>query len=291
MISDPLDEDCDKDGLLDGKPIKVGDKIIAPKDQRPFIIDGPEGVWKKQIEIAQNSNIPNDYNYDSKIISDLINKSTYELPSNINDYIDIITIISASGIVNYGLKNRDLILENKDKAREFALKLKAIINISAIIAESKGMSAIEAEAAVGAYILDFRYDEDNIAYHSSVDNWQRIFGYNDMYDDVFTIGSNMLKEKFEFSYNETDYILWAWKGDYWNLGSGTEIGLYDYNRTFDGTPHYDVVDFELPMTLNLYNYHSKDSIENIFCWAPDEQDEKQWWITGFNPDFYFPKNL
>jgi len=109
-----------------------------------------------------------------------------------------------------------------------------------------------------------------------------------MYDDVFTIGSNMLKEKFEFSYNETDYILWAWKGDYWNLGSGTEIGLYDYNRTFDGTPHYDVVDFELPMTLNLYNYHSKDSIENIFCWAPDEQDEKQWWITGFNPDFYFP---
>ena len=42
------------------------------------------------------------------------------------------------------------------------------------------------------------------------------------------------------------------------------------------------------MTLNLYNYHSKDSIENIFCWAPDEQDEKQWWITGFNPNFYFP---
>ena len=38
----------------------------------------------------------------------------------------------------------------------------------------------------------------------------------------------------------------------------------------------------MALTLNLYNYYDKDDIENIFWWAPDEE---QWWITGFNPDF------
>ena len=96
----------------------------------------------------------------------------------------------------------------------------------------------------------------------------------------------MIREQFEFSYNGTGYVLWAWKGDYWNLGSGTEIGLYSYNRTVDGTDHYDVVDFELPMTINLYNYYSKDSIENVFCWLPNQEPyQEQWWITGFNPNF------
>ena len=36
------------------------------------------------------------------------------------------------------------------------------------------------------------------------------------------------------------------------------------------------------MTINLYNYYSKDSIENVFCWSPNQE---QWWITGFNPSF------
>ena len=36
------------------------------------------------------------------------------------------------------------------------------------------------------------------------------------------------------------------------------------------------------MTINLYNYYSKDNIENVFCWSPNQE---QWWITGFNPSF------
>ena len=40
------------------------------------------------------------------------------------------------------------------------------------------------------------------------------------------------------------------------------------------------------MTINLYNYYSKDNIENIFCWLPNQEPyQEQWWITGFNPSF------
>ncbi len=38
----------------------------------------------------------------------------------------------------------------------------------------------------------------------------------------------------------------------------------------------------MPMELYLYNYESSDNINNIISWKPEE---KQWWITGFNPDY------
>ena len=43
------------------------------------------------------------------------------------------------------------------------------------------------------------------------------------------------------------------------------------------------------MTLSLYK-RSKNKTEAIFNWAPTE---KQWWITGFNPEFTNPnpKNM
>jgi hypothetical protein len=132
--------------------------------------------------------------------------------------------------------------------------------------------------------LDFKYDEERIAYHSSASNWQRDFGYNDLYDKIFEYGSEMNRYKINFEYEGTEHILWSWKGDYWNLQSGAEMGLYVYNREVNNERHYDVVDFELPMTLSLYNC-SGGNVENVFSWVPDEN---QWWITGFNPEFTEP---
>lgn len=124
-----------------------------------------------------------------------------------------------------------------------------------------------------------------MAYHSQPDTWQRKFGYNKFYDDVFRIGSYMDYGKVTFSYNGDKYALWMWKGDYWNLQSGAEVGLYTYDTIYSGIEQYNAVDFEVPMSLFLYNYHSKDEIENVFSWRPEK---KQWWITGFNPKFKEP---
>lgn len=46
-----------------------------------------------------------------------------------------------------------------------------------------------------------------------------------------------------------------------------------------------MINFKLLMTLSLYNYYSEENIECIFNWAPKD---KQWWITGFNPEFDDP---
>ena len=74
-----------------------------------------------------------------------------------------------------------------------------------------------------------------------------------------------------------------WKGDYWNLQSGAEIGLYEYNRKVTGNDQYDAIDFEIPMELSLFNYdNSTEKIECLFNWKPGVY---QWWVTGFNPEF------
>ena len=146
-------------------------------------------------------------------------------------------------------------------------------------------------ASVGSKLLNFKLDDKKIALHSQVETWQKIGGYNDLYDIIFRVGTNdnMAKEKFLFKDDENkEYVLWTWRGDYLNLGSGSEIGIYEkpIDVPLTGSKHWKAADFTLPMTLNLYNYYDKDDIENIFCWAPDEE---QWWITGFNPDFGNPK--
>ena len=57
--------------------------------------------------------------------------------------------------------------------------------------------------------------------------------------------------------NETkEYIIWAWKGDYLNLGAGAEIGIYvDNKKTFLGAKHWDV-DKALEQKGKLELYHT-----------------------------------
>ena len=52
--------------------------------------------------------------------------------------------------------------------------------------------------------------------------------------------------------------------DYLNFGCGAEMGIYCDPLAIPGPDLWKSVSFELPMTLNLYNYYSVDNIENIF---------------------------
>lgn len=172
--------------------------------------------------------------------------------------------------VFFVLKMHDIVNDNDKYIRKAALALKNVF---------------EGNTKAGAYILNFIYDSEHMAYHSQPDTWQREFGYNKFYDDVFRIGSYMDYGRVTFSYKDDEYALWLWKGDYWNLQSGAEVGLYTYDTVYSGIEQFNAVDFEVPMSLFLYNYYSKDKIENVFSWRPEK---KQWWITGFNPKFKEP---
>ena len=120
------------------------------------------------------------------------------------------------------------------------------------------------------------------AYHIRQDWWQswEFVGYNDIYDDFFKFFSNAWgagaeNRKFEFFYNGEKITLWAWKGDYLNLGAGSELGIYkgDYAGHVLTAPEY-----AMPMTLKVTNKVTGQTYVNY------KPTDNKWWVTGFNPD-------
>lgn len=102
---------------------------------------------------------------------------------------------------------------------------------------------------------------DGIA-HSTLNCWQKECGYSELYDVVFDVATNMKRLRLPFSYNGKDYILWAWKGDYLNLGAGAELGFYVRNNK---TSWYWDIDTSLSMTMTLnLSYQGKTIID----WRP-----------------------
>lgn len=91
--------------------------------------------------------------------------------------------------------------------------------------------------------------------------------------------TNMRRNRFQFTVNSQDYIIWCWKGDYLNLGAGCELGVYkrwEYNQNFWKVDK----SLAMPMTLDLKYKNSE-----IIDYKPSE---KQWWITGFNSNYQDP---
>ena len=127
-------------------------------------------------------------------------------------------------------------------------------------------------AAIGAYFLDME-NNDGI-YQARFDCWQQYFGYNNLYDFVFSCGTKMSRKKLTFSYNKTNYIIWAWKGDYINLGAGAEVGIY-----YGGKYGHWLASKSLTLSMNMsLDYRGKNII-------PFGSGKETWWYTGFNPAY------
>ena len=161
-----------------------------------------------------------------------------------------------------------------------------------------GLGPIAAWIGAKALNMNQEYEKNSFGiyvptgiYHANFNCWQQNVGYDDFYDEVFDNGTSfsgrkrMERHKYEIDVNRdglSDYILWAWKGDYYNLGAGCELGIYE--RVLDDD--YGLVwkcatskAFNCSMSLNF----NKNSIIN---W--DNDGRKHWWFTGFNSNYQFP---
>lgn len=252
LKSNPTSVDSDGDGLRDNQDSVANGEIVAPKDPQPLTYNGPQNLWKSHV--AQQKSRPAATQYSGASGLDT------EIPKEVAD-----------ALVSVALALRDAANTGIGETL-----------VEAIASAARLFSHTEYATAAGAYLLNFVMDEQRSAYHSQPDTWQRNFGYNDFYDEIFRMGTKMDKEKYEFLYNGKEYVLWLWRGDYMNLHAGAEMGLYiDYTEMW-GTTQYDAVDFELPMTISLY-YHNDDypfNVWNMFSWMPQVE---QWWATGFSP--------
>ena len=145
------------------------------------------------------------------------------------------------------------------------------------------VSAKLTQSELGERVLryfNFERTPDGV-YHTSRSCWQQFLGYNDFYDYVFEGVTSMQSEKLDFTVEvdgvEKEYVFWLWKGDYYNLGAGGEVGIYEGG----GFHKQCAVDTNLMMSLQIYKGDGVDG-DLILDYDPKT---RLWWGTGFNPEY------
>jgi RHS repeat-associated protein len=103
-------------------------------------------------------------------------------------------------------------------------------------------------------------------YHATMDCYQQYGGFNDFYDTVFDHATSMNKAKFRFTSGGQEYVLWAWKGDYLNLGAGAEMGIYKQLTLMCSQQHrINICLLSLIMTRILSIQTMLDSIRSLLA--------------------------
>ena len=162
---------------------------------------------------------------------------------------------------------------------------------------------------IGSIYLQFYKDDLGIAFHSRYFQLERYFGYANLYDAFLNVGtgsnSRQIKSPVFYDANDNQYVFWAWRGDYLNLGTGGELGFYYipddnaiYNLALSSSSSelrmlnammtyymgetqewWMVAPYELGMELSIYQFYDETDFEPLSIWVPDNN---QWWITAFN---------
>lgn len=141
-----------------------------------------------------------------------------------------------------------------------------------------GISQSDMNAALNA--LGYAYDAEQQIYYSTMDPWQRHFGFGDEYDQAAAYANmkyTTIKADFEY-----DGLLWRlqwWKGQYGVL-VGAELGVYTKEPGDTSTTFYECASDEHLLDMSFQYYMSaSDYRKNNELFHREEQ--AHWWLTGF----------
>lgn len=134
----------------------------------------------------------------------------------------------------------------------------------------------------GEGLLGFSFDADEGVFYASANAWQRTFGYTYIYD----IAAPVIICWFDttrifFEYDDKEWMIQLWKGQYGWVLIGAEIGLY--YRDFDdplvdenGFNYFKCADDEMLIKMSMSLYRNKNLLFS-------RGQQYSWWLTGFVP--------
>ena len=139
-------------------------------------------------------------------------------------------------------------------------------------------------------IAGFVYSKEQDIYYSSMNAWQRSFGYSRLYDEASAhFAMIMDSEPVYFNYDNKRWLIEFWKGQY-GMTTGCEVGVYNTKRP----------DFYIPGIVDETFYECADNEDMLFISYTlfkngrvlFSREGKHWWLTGFRlGEFSQPSEL
>ncbi len=133
-------------------------------------------------------------------------------------------------------------------------------------------------------ILSYQYSYiDDYYYTNDKEAWQYNFGFGKIYD----IASPYLLLEYDyirifFTYEDKDWMLQMWKGQYGLIFYGGEIGIYNRDHVDDGVNEWTFFNCPaeedwLDMEMTLWHEELNGTWTREFT----REYDKYWWCTGF----------
>ena len=147
-----------------------------------------------------------------------------------------------------------------------------------------------------AYFLGFEEDENCPSIFTAYTTvsgkpmWQSRVGYDTIYDSAFSLGGPIYRQRYKFTTgtgeNTKYFVVWIWKGDYWNLGAGAEIGIYVANTKEQYDNNFYEVDENLVLDVNMdIKYRT---LNGLLPLTLNNLTQRNWWVCSFSPAIQHP---
>ncbi len=134
-----------------------------------------------------------------------------------------------------------------------------------------------------AKVLSYKYDPDGGYFYTDDKNcWQQNFGFNEGYDSMAPLGMmNYDTVRVKFVYDNQEWLVQMWKGQYGYAFVGGEVGLYNRKLGSSGT-HYNCAKQDDWLNMEMafvWDRNHDGNYQTIFT----RDYEEYWWCTGFVP--------
>ncbi len=132
--------------------------------------------------------------------------------------------------------------------------------------------------------FSYLYDPDGYFYTAD-DPWQRNFGYSTLYDALAPLTMmNFNTDRILFDYDDKEWMIQLWKGQYGLVFYGCEVGVYNREPgEYSDSDFYNCVDDDdmLYMELDFYERQGWSGLSPIWELEFSRPYGSYWWCTGF----------
>jgi hypothetical protein len=125
--------------------------------------------------------------------------------------------------------------------------------------------------------LGFNFNFKDMVIYTVVDAWTRNFGFAVIYDVIAnTIGVyDYETRRYHFDYDGLEWMIQVWKGTYFYVTNGAEVGIYNRVPGEEMGTFYNCANDDQMMEMQMKLLYKDKVLINT---AP----QKHWWLTGFH---------